>query len=121
MKTGFIIIALLLLACIGIYLSDRPARQELETTELELKLQKAAYEELDASYEEAITTLEQQKGINTELDSKVNVQVQQLEKQERKIYEIARDKAEIQDAIQRGNFKEVRRLNEKFRQCYLSE
>lgn len=60
-------IAVLLGLCVYLLVSKYRTSSRLEATSMELTEQKEAFTELDLKYNEAVTQLEQQKGINAEL------------------------------------------------------
>ncbi len=67
-------IAVLLIACIFLLVSKYRTGQQLESATLELTEQRQAYTELDTQYKDAVAQLEQQKGISTGNDNKINEQ-----------------------------------------------
>ncbi len=59
-------IAALLGLCVFLLVSKYNTSKSLDSTTMELTQQKDAFTELDMKYNEAVTQLEQQKGINAE-------------------------------------------------------
>lgn len=55
------------------------------TNAKELTEQKAAFSDLDSKYNDVVTQLEQQKGTGNELDNEINVKLQQLETEKNEI------------------------------------
>jgi uncharacterized protein YozE (UPF0346 family) len=89
----FVLVIIILLGfCVYLQTSKKPIEQKLETTQTELTLEKAAFTELCAAYDEVSAQLEQQHGIQAELDWQIDQQLQQLAKQKDEIANLIRDK-----------------------------
>ena len=71
-----IAIAVLLGLSIFLMVSKYKTGQELDTAKIEMNEQKQAFAELDTKYNDAVAQLEQQKGLNAQLDEKINQQLQ---------------------------------------------
>lgn len=96
-----IAIALLLGLSVFLLVSKYRTGQQLETTTLELSEKTQALADLDAKYNDAVSQLEQQKGINQELDAKINEQIQNLEAQKNEIANLIRQNKDYKSAISR--------------------
>ncbi len=94
-------IAALLGLCLFLLVSKYKQGETLESTSMELQEKNTAFTELDSKYNEAVTQLEQQKGVNAELDAKINEQLQQLQTQKGQIETMIREKRDYKSAMAR--------------------
>lgn len=86
----------LLLGLAGYFYASRVPESEHEAA---LTAKASEYAELDAKYQEAKTALEQQLGINQELDRKIQDQLQQLEASKNEVAGLIRDKKDYKSAL----------------------
>ncbi|MFN4079933.1 MAG: hypothetical protein ACK4NS_03445 [Saprospiraceae bacterium] len=94
-----IAIAALLGLSVFLLVSKYKTSKNLEAAQFELSAKTTALEELDVKYNDAKLQLEQQLGINQELDAKINEQLRELESSKSQIAQLIRQNKDYKAAM----------------------